>query len=187
MTFQAQDTSRTAPDNHGMCLSDTHCKAYDRIAGHPYPTSAPLCPDCLAAAEPDVRGLLYDYLDLAQLHAPAMSQAPSEHTSGGEIEASMPLRGHVEALQAEILHVTATWEHALRAHQRLSNPGTWAPLWTRTVYDHLNLVTGRPGLKRARAGAQLQRALSIITPRPRNNREYGITVLVLAATLCLNF
>jgi hypothetical protein len=147
------------------CLNDTTCQQYDRQAGHAWPTSKPLCDACLDHAEPAITGLVYDYLDLAQLHEASMSQAINEKTSGGGHESPILIAGNVEALQAEIVHVTTTWEHALRAVCQLSNPGTFAPLWRTTVYDHLNLTTRAASLRSARAGALVQRAVGIITPR----------------------
>lgn len=131
---------------HGLeggsnCASGTACKAFDRAAGRAYPTSDPLCPACLDAAERDIRALVYDYIDLEQLHETSMSQAINEKTAGSK-EKTMLLVAHVEALQAEIVHVVTTWEVELRAAGRLSE----AP-------------------ERARAGAHVQRAINIIAPR----------------------
>jgi hypothetical protein len=145
------------------CRSDQHCRAHD--GRNAYPTTDPLCQACLAEAAPPIRGLLFDYLDLAQLQAPAMSQAPSEHTSGGSREAPIPLAVHVEALQAEIVHVTAVWEYELRVAGRLHNPQTFAPLWRSTVYDHLNLIKGDSSVIKARPGALVQRAVRTIETR----------------------
>jgi hypothetical protein len=152
-------------DQHvpGTCHSDQHCRAHDGKTA--YPTSDPLCPDCLEAAQPDVKGLLYDYLDLAQLHAPAMSQAPSEHTSGGSTEAAIPLAVHVDELQAEIVHALSTWEYEIRVACRLHDPGTFAPLWRSTVYDHFQLGTRNPQTHKARAGSVVQRAVATLLPR----------------------
>lgn len=152
-------------DQHvpGTCRSDQHCKAHD--GRNAQPTSQPLCRACLDAACLDIRALVYDYLDLAQLHETSMSQAASEKTSGGEHESPTLLADHVEALQAEIVHVLSVWEHALRADGRLSNPRTFAPLWRNTVYDRINLFTRGTGLRKARSGAIVQRAVSIIGPR----------------------
>lgn len=126
-------------DQH-VCLSGPSCKARDHN-GHPYPTSDPLCPACLTTAERDIRGLVYDYLDLAQLHEASMSQAINEKTAGSR-EKTMLLVAHVEALQAEIVHVATTWETEVRAACRLSDPPT-----------------------HARAGAHVQRAITTLTPR----------------------
>jgi hypothetical protein len=146
----------------GTCHSDQHCRAHD---GHtPYPTSRPLCDACLTDAGRDIRALLWDYLDLAQLHEPALSQASNEHTTGSG-EAPMPIAGHVDALQAEIVHAVSLWEHALRAVDRLHNPRTFTPLWRTTVYDHLDLNHGAGTLRKARAGHTVQRAITVIAAR----------------------
>lgn len=146
------------------CNADTYCRGRD-TDGQPYATSDPLCRACLAHAQPAVNGLVYDYLDLAQLHEASLSQAVNEHTSGGGHESPTLLADHVEALQAEIAHVVQLWEHALRAVGRLHNPRTFAPLWRTQVYDHLDLTGRRPTLRHARAGAIIQRAVGIINPR----------------------
>lgn len=141
------------------CASGLACKAPDDT-----PKRGPLCDHCLDGAGRDIRGLVYDFLDLAQLQEPAMSQAPSE-TSGGSREAPMPLSGHVEALQAEIVHVLSVWEYELRIACRLSNPKTFAPLWRTAVYDGIDFVRRNPATYKARAGKIVQRAAAIIAPR----------------------
>lgn len=129
-------------DSH-VCLSGEHCKAKDPATKTPCPTSDPLCVACLEAAHPDIRGLTYDYLDLAQLHQAPMSQAISEKT-GGSKEAQMLLVAHVEALQAEMVHVLTTWETEVRSTARLSDTP-----------------------ERVRSGADVQRAVHILLPRLR--------------------
>lgn len=151
-------------DDTRTCRSETHCKAYNPVTKQASPTDRALCDACLDAAQPDIQALPYDYLDLAQLHEASMSQAINEKASGSK-ESPMLIAGHVEALQAEIVHVLAVWEHALRAVCRLSNPGTFAPLWRTTVYDHISLPTRAARLRKARAGAIVQRAAGIIGPR----------------------
>lgn len=146
------------------CQAGTYCRGRDEH-GQPHQGSDPLCQACLDHAQPAVTALVYDYLDLAQLHEASMSQAVNEHTSGGGHESPTLLADHVEALQAEIVHVVSLWEHALRATGRLHNPRTFAPLWRTRVYDHLNLPEGGHTLRKARAGAIVQRAVSIIRPR----------------------
>ncbi|GAA0528632.1 hypothetical protein GCM10010172_06530 [Paractinoplanes ferrugineus] len=148
----------------GHCINGTTCKAADPATRQGYPTSDPYCWTCLQDAERDIRGLVYDYLDLAQLQEPAMSQAINEKTRGSK-EPPMPLAAQVDELQAEIVHAVSLWEHALRAVTHLHNPHTFAPLWRTTVYDHLNLTTGRVGLLKARGGATVQRAVGVIAPR----------------------
>ena len=159
----------------GTCRSDQHCKAHD---GHTaYPTTDPLCRACLEQAGRDIKPLTYDYLDLAQLHEPAMSQAPNEHTSGGATEAPTPLALHAEELQAEIVHTLSTWEYEIRVACRLSDPNTFAPLWRATVYDTLNLGTRNPVTHKARAGAVVQRAVAILLPRLERLSKLPATVV----------
>lgn len=146
----------------GTCHSDQHCRAHDGRT--PYPTNRPLCDPCLDSAAHDVRALVYDYVDLEQLHEPALSQAPSDRTSGST-EPPIPIVAHVEELQAEIVHVLSTWEYEVRVACRLSDPGTFAPLWRSTVYDTLNLGTRNPVTHRARAGAVVQRAAATLAVR----------------------
>lgn len=141
------------------CASGPACKAPDGT-----PVRGPLCDHCLDGAGRDIRGLIYDYLDLAQLHEASLSQAIGE-TTGGSREAPMPLSGHVEALQAEIVHALSVWEYELRIACRLSDPKTFAPIWRTAVYDGINLVRRHPATYRARAGKIVQRAAGIITPR----------------------
>lgn len=147
------------------CNNATACKAYDRDTKQPYPTPDPLCPACLDAAARDVRGLVYDYVDLAQLHEASLSQAITEKTSGGSPESPTLIADHVEELQAEIVHALSVWEYELRITYRLSDPGTFAPLWKTAVYDGINLARRQPVTYRARAGAIVQRAVAVIAPR----------------------
>ena len=142
-----------------VCNSGEHCRAFDPVLKHAYPTSDPLCRSCLDHAQPAVRGLVFDYLDLAQLHEPAMSQAPSEHT-GGSKEKPILINAHVEALQAEILHVTGLWEYELRVACNLADPYVSAP-----VADWHTTLSKPTPLARVRPGAAVQRAIGIIGPR----------------------
>ncbi|MGX6605639.1 hypothetical protein ACWKSP_26425 [Micromonosporaceae bacterium Da 78-11] len=148
-------------DDTRTCLNDTHCKAYDNLAKHAADTPDPLCPDCLDTAERDVRGLVYDYLDLAQLHEASMSQAITEKTAGSK-EKTMLLVGNVEALQAEIVHTLSTWEYEIRVAARLSDPYNSAPVadWHTTISHPAPLAKVRPGFA-------VQRAAGIIAPRMR--------------------
>ncbi|MCG5464210.1 hypothetical protein MED01_002375 [Micromonospora sp. MED01] len=127
------------------CVSDTRCRAYDRLAKPPAAapvTTTPLCDDCLTGAERDVRSLVYDYVDLEQLQSPSLSQALQMQPSG-KAAPPMPLNGQAEALQAEIVHVATTWEAEIRARARLSEP------------------------PRTRPGVAVQRAVTILAPRLR--------------------
>lgn len=155
---------RTQPDT-GRCQSGEHCHGREPGTTKGAPTPDPLCTACLETAERDTRALVYDYLDLAQLHEASLSQAVNEKTSGGAPESPTLVADHVEALQAEIVHVVGLWEHALRAVDRLSNPRTFAPLWRTRVYDHLNLHTREAQQHKARGGAIVQRAVGVIAPR----------------------
>lgn len=148
-------------NDQNTCMSGPACKG----RGDERLTDAPLCRACLDAADHDTRNLVYDYFDLAQLHEASMSQAISEKTSGGEPESPMLLVAHIDELQAEIVHVLSVWEYELRVACRLSNPGTFAPLWRTAVYDGINLARREPVTYRARTGAVVQRAVSIIAPR----------------------
>ncbi|MEU7978230.1 hypothetical protein AB0B63_06830 [Micromonospora sp. NPDC049081] len=116
------DTTDTDTGRH--CVSDTRCRDFNPTGKHAAPvTGCPLCDACLAAAERDVRSLVYDYVDLAQLQSPALSQALNMQPAG-KAAPPMPLNGHAEALQAEIVHVATTWEEVIRDHCGLS---TWVP------------------------------------------------------------
>lgn len=151
--------------DHQNCVNADRCPGYNPATKLGADTSGPLCHDCLDRADPDIRGLVYDYLDLAQLHEAPMSQAPSEHTTGGGHESPILLVAHIDALQAEIVHATSLWEHALRAVDRMHNPHTFAPLWRTHLYDHQNLTRGSTGLRKARPGALVQRAVGVIAAR----------------------
>ncbi|MFF0822386.1 hypothetical protein ACFYUR_18650 [Micromonospora haikouensis] len=134
----------TTPTGH--CVSDTRCRAYNPTTKAPADTtSSPLCDACLAAAERDIRSLVYDYVDLEQLQAPSLSQALHMQPTG-KAAPPMPLNGAAEALQAEIVHVAVTWEEIVRDHCGLSN---WVPDQPR------------------RPGAALQHAITILAPRLR--------------------
>ena len=141
------------------CMSGPACKT--PAGTEAYPSTDPLCGYCLDAASRDIQALVYDYLDLAQLHAPAMSQAINEKTAGSK-EKQMLLQGHVEALQAEIVHVLITWEYEIRVAARLSDPYVSAP-----VADWHTTITRPTPLAKVRPGAAVQRAVSILAPRMR--------------------
>lgn len=140
-------------------MVDTPCMSGDQCRTPP-PTTGPLCDGCLTTAHRDTRALLYDYLDLAQLHEASLSQAMNEHVTGSP-ESPLLIAGHVEALQAEIVHVTTTWETELRAHHRLTH-GYRLPIaaW------HTTTTHPTPPVK-VRGGAAVQRAIGVIAPRLR--------------------
>lgn len=153
------NTSTDASADPRRCLSGDRCKAKDPATKRPYLTSDPLCPACLDAGERDTRALVYDYLDLAQLHEAAMSQAITEKTAGSK-EKQMLLVAHIEALQAEIVHVATTWEYEVRVVARLSDPLNSAP-----VADWHTTISKPTPLAKVRPGAAVQRAVGILTPR----------------------
>lgn len=129
-------------DTHNACKSGTRCRAYNRTTQQPALAGrAPLCDDCLDTARRDTSALLYDYIDLEQLQAPALSQALNMQPAG-KAAPPMPLNGQAEALQAEIVHTLTTWEEVVRDVCRLS-----------------------PMPEVRRGGPNVQRALTILTPR----------------------
>lgn len=152
----------TVTSDDRTCASGPTCKAHNGRTA--YPTPDPLCPACLTAAERDIRPLVYDYLDLAQLHETSLSQALNDKTSGSA-DPPMLLAGHVDELQTEIVHALSVWEYEIRVTCRLHDPNTFAPLWRTTVYDHLNLIQRGTALHRARSGMIVQRAVDVILPR----------------------
>lgn len=134
------------PDwNTHHCRAGQHCKAFDHIAQHPaYITGhVPLCDPCLTAAAQDIGTLVYDYVDLAQLQAPTLSQA-ADGQPGAKADPPMPIKGAPDALQREIHHVLTTWEVEVRAATRLPD------------------LTPPP-----QHGAAVQRAATILQPRIR--------------------
>lgn len=143
------------------CLSEIHCKAYDHLTRQPADSLDPLCPACLDAGTRDTRSLIYDYLDLAQLHEASMSQALAEKTAGSK-ETQMLLVAHVEALQAEMVHVTTTWEYEVRVAARLPDPETLAP-----VADWHTTISRRTPVAKFRPGPAVQRAVGILATRIR--------------------
>ncbi|BAL87320.1 hypothetical protein AMIS_21000 [Actinoplanes missouriensis 431] len=155
----------------GFCHSLARCPGWNPATRLAAETSDPFCTACLDRAHRDIRGLVYDYVDLAQLHEASLSQAPSEHTSGGGHESPMLLAGHVEALQAEIVHAATTWEGELRAAHAL-NHGMLLPqpAWATTRSHPLP----QP---RLRGGAALQRAINLIAPRLRHLSRLAATVV----------
>lgn len=147
----------------GTCLNERTCPGWN--GHHAEPAHQPFCHTCLERAERDIRALVYDYLDLAQLHETSLSQAASEHTTGGGHESPTLLADHIEALQAEIVHALSVWEYELRVAHRLSDPRTFAPLWRRTVYDQIELTHGARQVRPARPGHIVQRAVTVIASR----------------------
>lgn len=162
----------TSSDNQ-HCASDTRCRAYDHIAKHAAWTEArnPLCDPCLTSAERDVRVLVYDYVDLAQLQTPTLSQAMDAQPRG-KAAPPMPLRGEPEALQQEIHHVTTLWATELRTRLRLNphHPAMIVGAWHTTV-------SNPPPLARRLPGGDVERAVGTLAPRLAHLARIGpITV-----------
>lgn len=153
-----------APNNGRFCLTGDTCRGYDRLAKHPAPVERrdPLCNPCLDAAERDTRLLPLDYLDLAQLQAPSLSQALDTQRRGSS-GPPMPISAIPEALQAEIVYVTTMWADELRQRHRLANQhkpylvGAW----------HTTLTNPPPPPRRL-PGGDVQRAVTTIAPRLRD-------------------
>ncbi|MFI1194066.1 hypothetical protein ACH4T9_12525 [Micromonospora sp. NPDC020750] len=152
----------TTPTDSRHCVSDTRCRAYDRLAKPPAAApvhNCPLCADCLTAAERDIRSLVYDYVDLEQLQAPSLSQALNMQPAG-KAAPPMPLNGAAEALQAEIHHVTTLWADELRRRHRLARGprtiivGAW----------HTTRSNPPPQARRL-PGAEVADAVATLTPR----------------------
>lgn len=148
-----------AEPHAGSCLNADRCAHWDPGTKQGAHTRDPLCDDCLDRAARDIRNLTYDYLDLAQLHEPSMSQAITEKASGSK-DKPILISAHVEALQAEIVHVTTTWEYELRVTCRLPDPHGVVP-----VADWHTTITRPAPLPKVRPGAAVQRAINIIAPR----------------------
>lgn len=156
------DTASHTPEP-GRCHNGEHCKNTELVGTRRLgaPTNDPLCYPCLDAAGRDTQALVYDYLDLAQLHEASMSQAITEKTAGSK-EKQMLIVAHVEALQAEIVHVATTWEYEVRVAARLSDPYVSAP-----VADWHTTISKPTPLAKVRPGAAVQRAVGILAPRMR--------------------
>jgi hypothetical protein len=155
----------TPQPNGSYCLTGDRCRDYNHVAKHPAELApqASLCDACLDVAERDVRCLVFDYLDLAQLQLPVLSQALDTQPAGSA-GPPMPMAGAPEALQAEIVHVLTTWEIEVRAATSLSavpesRRRTAAP-WHTTVTNRQPLVPVHPG-------AAVQRAVEVLAPRMR--------------------
>jgi hypothetical protein len=146
--------------DNAHCRNDTRCRAYDATTGRAAPTGrTPLCDPCLTAAGHGLRALLWDLLDLAQLHTPSLAQPLGQH-GGAHRDPPMPLAAGPEALTAEIVHVLTTWETEIRAVCGLHEPATHGPAapWHTTI-------TRRPAHARQRPGAAAQRAIAVLAPR----------------------
>jgi hypothetical protein len=129
-------------DMERRCVADDRCRGYDNARKVPAWTDGlPLCEECLSGAGLDVGRLLLDYRDLANA-IPKLSGS-GEQVSGTR-EKPIPLRLDVDALMAEILHVTTTWEEIIRDYSDLG-----------------------PVAVRVRPGWAVQTAVRILQPRVR--------------------
>ncbi len=140
------------------CVSDTRCRAYDRLAKLAAPvTRTPLCAACLDRDRADIQALPVDYLDLAQLHEASLSQALRDRTSGSH-ESPTLIALQVEELQAEIVHAATLWEAEVRAAAHLAVAEHAAPVaaWHTTLSHPTPAGGGRPG-------HQVKRASDILT------------------------
>lgn len=139
------------------CAADARCRNYDHqhsraaLLGDP---RTPLCADCLAFSERDVRTLPYDYIDLEQELPPSLGRAfDTQSGYGGTSELPIPLRTSVEELQRTIWWVTTAWAEVLVEHHQLADPP-----YQRRVND------GDPPT-RVRDGYAVKWAVDLILPR----------------------
>lgn len=134
------------------------CREWD---GHQpgWASGGPLCETELRVAERDTRLLVLDYVDLEQMIPRSLSQALDGQPAGNP-GPPIPLALAPEALQAEIAHLLGVWETEVRAACNLSEPAQHGPNlpWHTTV-------SKRPPPAKVRAGALVQRAVTILAPR----------------------
>lgn len=132
----------THTTDSGTCVSGPDCRNQHPTGGPATVTHTPLCDSCLTRARLDIAALVYDYLDLAQLQSPTLSQAPHP-TPGRHGEPALPIKTAPEALQAEIVHALTTWEGELHAHTGQPDPnphvrpGAAVQRATHTITRHL--------------------------------------------------
>jgi hypothetical protein len=145
------------------CASDTRCRNYNHPEQRPAWVSNrdPLCDACLTTAARDVSSLVYDYLDLAQLQAPSLSQALNMQP-GSKTAPPMPMRAEPEALQREIWHATTLWAGELRRHHRLAAAGR-----TIIICAWHTTVSNPPPAVRTLHGRDVQEAVAVLEPRVR--------------------
>lgn len=105
--------------DHTRCAARHRCRAFSPTDGPAPADITPLCEACLAWCAGTVRKLMLDWYDLEQTLA--RTGGVGEVVSGTR-DRPIPIRGDVEALQAEIRHVLCTWEQVLRDHEHLSPP-----------------------------------------------------------------
>lgn len=133
-----------------LCRTGSRCPGYTPSLAEPNPATpaAPLCDACLTTATRDINQLLYDWLDLEQLHTPALSQALDTQPHGDPTP-PMPLNAAADTLQAEIRHVTTTWETIVYARRGQPEP-----------------TPARPGREVQRATAYLAHNTSLLARTP---------------------
>jgi hypothetical protein len=139
------------------------CRGYDWVHGHRAYVGGTdvFCDPCIGGYERDIRMLRYHYLDLAQLQYPSLSQAMDTQTRGRG-GPPMPMAGNPEALQAEIHHAVTLWADELRTRLGLSQPRP-----TVIVGAWHTTKTNPPPKPQPKPGAELEQALTILTPRLR--------------------
>lgn len=128
------------------CAAGERCKGFDHAKKRPAlldATSPALCPDCIRAAERDVRNLPADYVALEQLIPPSLGEWSDGQPKRGRGELPLPLREYVLVLQRNIWWVLTAWEPVARDMDRLSDEA-------------------RIGV---REGWAVQRAVQVIAPR----------------------
>jgi len=108
-----------APDSEGRggCrMWDRRARTSGRLSGE-----ALLCDWCLEVAERDVRALVWDYVGLAQILAPALGVWGDGMPRGKS--SPLPLREHVRVLQEDIHWLTDAWcEVACDIHRLPARP-----------------------------------------------------------------
>ena len=106
------------------CHNAERCVAYDRATKTaPWVDRCPLCEDCLAVTARDIRRLPHDHNDLEDhLWLDQLGQHLDSQPIGCG-ETPMPMAGHVDALQRQIVHVIGTWDEIMRDRCGLSGAG----------------------------------------------------------------
>jgi hypothetical protein len=136
------------------------CRDYDHVAETPAVVEgrAVFCTPCEDGYARDVRMLTYDYVDLAQMQLPVLSQAMDTQTRGRG-GPPMPMAGAPDALQAEIHYVLTLWESEVRIRHRM------ARTTTAVVGAWHTTVSNPPPRIRPRPGAEVQRACDFLATR----------------------
>ncbi|MEU8334821.1 hypothetical protein [Micromonospora tulbaghiae] len=156
-------------DTTSLCANGPRCRNQHPHTQQPATTTggSPWCSTCLDRPARDIRNLTVDYLDLAQLHEASLSQALHDRTTGSH-ESPLLIAGHIEALQAEIVHVATTWEQEVRAAARLATPEQRAPVaaWHTTITRPTPVGAGRPGHQVQRAATLLAAHIHTLAALP---------------------